>query len=266
MFLSQLILTTSVIGVFVTSLFVVSFLIKRNDIADVAWGTGIFFVALVSYYSGFKGELSLILTILAGLWGLRLTLRIFLRNRRKSEDFRYKKWREEWGKWFYLRSFLQVYLLQGLLMVVVGYSFIHVSIFGGGSILSPIVFAGLLIWLIGYFFEVVGDWQLDMFIRSRPPAGNILSTGLWKYSRHPNYFGEVTMWWGIWLMILSLPFSYMALISPLTITFLILRVSGIPMLEKSFANNSNFQEYKKRTNAFFPWVPKSKFDTTQNLM
>lgn len=257
MFLEQLAVTFSVIGAFVTMLFVLSLIIKRNDIADVAWGVGIFIVALVSYSGGARSELSLILTVLAGLWGLRLTLRIFFRNRKKPEDFRYRKWREDWGKWFYVRSFMQVYLLQGFLMVIVGYSFVHVSIFGDTSALRLTSIVGLSLWLVGYFFEVVGDWQLDRFIASKPAPGEILSSGLWKYTRHPNYFGEVTMWWGVWLMIVTLPLSYIALISPLTITFLILKVSGIPMLEKSFESNPNFQEYKKRTSAFFPLPPKT---------
>ncbi|MFT7507540.1 MAG: steroid 5-alpha reductase family enzyme [Acidimicrobiales bacterium] len=257
MFLEQIAFTFSVIGVFVTGLFILSLILKRNDIADVAWGTGIFTVALVSYFSGTQSELSLILTVLAGLWGMRLTLRIFLRNRKKTEDFRYKKWRDEWGKWFYIRSYFQVYLLQGFLMVAVGYSFVHVSIFGNTGVLSLVSVIGLLVWLVGYFFETVGDWQLDRFIMSKPPPGEILSSGLWKYTRHPNYFGEVTMWWGVWIMIASLPMGYIALVSPLIITYLILKVSGIPMLEKSFADNQNFQEYKKRTSAFFPLPPKT---------
>jgi steroid 5-alpha reductase family enzyme len=257
MFFEQITLTFLAIGVFITGLFILSLILKRNDVADVAWGTGIFIVALISYFTGEGSSLSLLLTIIAGLWGLRLTTRIFLRNRRKAEDFRYKKWRDEWGRWFYLRSYLQVYLLQGFLMVVVGYSFVHVNVYGADVGLSAISYAGILIWVIGYFFEVVGDYQLDKFIHNPGNGGKIMSTGLWKYTRHPNYFGEVIMWWGIWLMIATVPISYIALISPLMITFLILKVSGIPMLEKAFADNPNFQEYKKRTNAFFPFFPKN---------
>lgn len=257
MIFEHVILTAAIIGLFVTTLFILSLIIKRNDVADVAWGTGIFIIALINYFSGASNALSLLLTVLAGLWGLRLTVRIFLRNRKKGEDFRYKKWREEWGKFFYLRSFLQVYLLQGFLMILVGYSFIHVQVYGGLGELNVISITGLLIWLIGYFFEVVGDLQLDTFTKSKPEKGSVLSSGLWKYTRHPNYFGEVTMWWGIWLMIATLPLSYIALISPITITFLILKVSGIPLLEKRFADNPNFQEYKKRTSSFFP-LPSKK--------
>lgn len=252
----QLILVSQMVGLFVTSLFILSLVIKRNDVADVAWGIGIFIVALVSYLNGNQHELSLVLTVLALLWGVRLSLRIFLRNRKKSEDFRYKKWREEWGSSFYIRSFFQIYVLQGFLMIVVGYTFVHASVFTDTEVFRPTFIIGLLIWIIGYFFEVVGDWQLDRFIARKPAPDEVLSSGLWKYTRHPNYFGEVTMWWGIWFMICTLPASFIALISPLTITFLILKVSGIPMLEKKFENNEQFQLYKARTSAFFPLPPK----------
>jgi len=257
MLVEQILLTAIVIGSFVSLLFLVSLIIKRNDIADVAWGTGIFLVALVSYLTGPQTNEIIILTILAGLWGFRLTARIFLRNSKKPEDYRYKAWRDSWGSWFYVRSYFQVYLLQGLLMIVVGYVFIHASVYGDTLTMSPFFVAGILVWTLGYVFEVVGDWQLDAFIKSKPETGTILSSGLWKYTRHPNYFGEVTMWWGLWLMILTLPLSYIALISPITITFLILKVSGIPMLEKKFEGNLQFEEYRKRTSAFFPLPPKN---------
>ena len=258
MIFDQLLLTAGVIGCFVTVLFLISIVIKRNDIADVAWGTGILLVAVVSFYSASEPDLLLTtLLILAALWGVRLTVRILLRNLKKEEDYRYKKWRDEWGSWFYPRSFLQVYLLQGALMILVGYSFVHASIYSTGGSLNAWYFVGILIWAIGYFFEVVGDYQLDQFISNPDNRGKIMDKGLWRYSRHPNYFGEVTMWWGIWLTVATLPLGYLALISPLTITFLILKVSGIPMLEAKFAGRPEFEEYKKRTSVFFPLPPKS---------
>jgi len=246
-----------VIFSFVSILFVLSVVIKRNDIADIAWGTGIFLVSVTSFVLS-EGSfiLSSLLLILSALWGIRLTLRIFLRNIKKSEDYRYKKWRDEWGAWFYPRSYLQVYLLQGFLMIVVGYPFIHAGYYAGAEVHSGFLVAGLLIWVVGYFFEVVSDFQLDRFLSDVNNRGQIMNRGLWRYSRHPNYFGEVTMWWGIWVMLITLPLSYVALVSPLMITYLILKVSGIPMLEKKFADNQAFQAYKKKTNAFFPWFPK----------
>lgn len=258
MALSELALISATIFSFVTLLFVLSLILKRNDIADSAWGIGILIVVATSYFlSEEKGVLMSTILVLVALWGVRLSLRIFLRNMRKEEDYRYKKWRDEWGRWFFLRSYFQVYLLQGFLMIIVGYSGVHASVYAQGAPLGVLTVLGALMWCVGYFFEVVGDWQLDRFVNSKPPQGAILKDGLWKYSRHPNYFGEVTMWWGIWLMVAVLPMSYVALISPLMITFLILKVSGIPMLERRFEGNPEFEEYKRKTSAFFPLPQKT---------
>jgi steroid 5-alpha reductase family enzyme len=248
----------STIFVFVTILFFLSIIVRRNDIADIAWGIGIALVAVLAYREVEEpGMLLTALVIAITLWGARLSLRIFLRNIKKEEDYRYKKWRDEWGKWFYLRSYLQVYLLQGFLMIVVGYSAVHASAYASGSSFGILAWIGMVVWILGFFFEVVGDWQLDRFIAGKPAPGTILTTGLWKYTRHPNYFGEVTMWWGIWLMVAALPYAYIALISPLAITYLILKVSGIPMLEKRFEGNPTFEAYKMKTSAFFPLPPRT---------
>lgn len=115
---------------------------------------------------------------------------------------------------------------------------------------------GAVIFLIGFFFEAVGDAQLRAFVKTRTSREQIMQTGLWKYTRHPNYFGEVTMWWGNFVIVATTSLGLIALISPLIMTWLMLFVSGIPMLEKKYDNNEAFQAYKKRTNAFFPWFPK----------
>jgi len=257
MLAAQLLYTAECIAGFVSAVFLLSILLRRNDVADIAWGIGIALVALLSYRAtGVPTPLQWILTVLAAMWATRLSIRILIRNRKKSEDYRYKKWRDEWGIWFYPRSYLQVYLLQGFLMIAVGYSFIHASIYGATAALDIFSLLGMLVWCVGFVCETVADWQLDRFLAMSPAPGTILTTGLWKYSRHPNYFGEVTMWWGIWLMVAPLPLSYLALISPLTITFLILKVSGIPMLETKYEGNAAFQAYKARTSAFFPLPPK----------
>lgn len=241
------------VWVYVTAWFLVSLVLKRNDVADVAWGPGIFVVALIGgWFAGFSG-LSLLLTVLIGVWALRLSLRIGMRNFRKSQDARYIALSESWGKWFLVRSYLQVFLLQGFLMLLVGYPALHVAFFGGE--VGVLVYLGLAVWALGFFFEAVGDYQLDRFLGNPANKGKIMRYGLWKYTRHPNYFGEVTQWWGIFIMVCTVPFGWVALISPLTITWLILFVSGIPMTEKPFAENPEFQEYKKKTSPFFPWIP-----------
>lgn len=256
MLLEQLVFSAAIISLFVSVLFVISIFLKRNDIADIAWGMGIFIVGFVNHlYYGTNVVLQLTL-VLVFLWAVRLALRIFIRNRKKGEDYRYKAWRDQWGKWFYLRSYLQVYLLQGFLMIVVGYGMVHASVFGSESTIGALGILGVLIWVTGFFFEAVGDYQLDAFIKNKDNKGKILQSGLWKYTRHPNYFGEVTMWWGIWLIVASLPLGWLALISPIAITFLILKVSGIPMLEKKYEGDEQFRAYQKKTNAFFPWFTK----------
>ncbi|MEI6789585.1 MAG: DUF1295 domain-containing protein, partial [Myxococcaceae bacterium] len=111
---------------------------------------------------------------------------------------------------------------------------------------------GILVWSVGFFFEAVSDWQLSEFIRQPKNKGKLMQSGLWNYSRHPNYFGEVTQWWGIWLMALSVPGGWLSIIGPFTITILILKVSGIPLLEQKKAGNPEFEAYKKRVNKFFP--------------
>ena len=117
--------------------------------------------------------------------------------------------------------------------------------------------AGSLVWITGFLFQTIGDFQLTRFAKTKQP-GQIMQTGLWKYSRHPNYFGEIAMWWGIWLMVATLPYGMWAIISPLTITFLLAKVSGIPMLEAKYKGNPAFEAYKQSTPALIPWFPKKE--------
>lgn len=235
--------------------FLISLLLKRNDIADIAWGLG--FVAIVCFLFITQAPtlLSVFVYILTTIWGLRLAIHIGLRSKGKPEDFRYKKWREEWGKYFVLRSYLQVYLLQGFFMWIISLPIIVVSMAKNQPV-SPIILAGSIIWLIGFAFESIGDYQLMIFIKQRQNKSDIMQTGLWKYTRHPNYFGEVLVWWGIFIMVLPLEYGLWAIISPIVISFLLLYVSGIPMLEAKYKDNLAFEEYKQRTSAFFPMLPK----------
>lgn len=241
---------------YMTAWFVASRIAERNDIADVAWGLGFILAAAVSLVAGGhcapRGFLASLLVL---VWGVRLALHIHARNRGKGEDPRYRQWREEWGRWFVLRSFLQVFMLQGVLLVLVAVPVIFIN----ASPPTPFGWQdglGLLIWLTGFTFEAVGDWQLLRFISNPANRGKLMTSGLWRYTRHPNYFGEVTLWWGIWLMALSIPGGAWTVIGPLAITLLILKVSGIPMLEKHYEGRSDFEEYKRRTSPFFPLPPR----------
>jgi steroid 5-alpha reductase family enzyme len=236
--------------------FVISLLIKRNDIADIAWGLGFVAIVFFLFITQAPTLQSVIVYILTVIWGIRLAIHIGFRSKGKPEDFRYKKWRDEWGKYFVFRSYLQVYLLQGFFMWIISVPIIVVSMAKHQAI-SPFILAGSIIWFIGFAFESIGDYQLMLFIKQRQNKSDIMQTGLWKYTRHPNYFGEVLVWWGICIMVLPLQNGIWAVISPITISFLLLYVSGIPMLEAKYKNNQAFQEYKKSTSAFFPMFPKS---------
>lgn len=237
---------------------------ENNGIMDIAYGGGFLLVLWnIALLWPEWTERKIILTVCITLWGTRLATRIFLKNWKKPEDFRYRIWREEWTKkgmlYFFLRSFAQIYALQGLTILVV--SLPVLVVFSSNQSLVDLQWynwLGLGLWATGFFFEVVGDWQLDRFIRKPENAGKIMTSGLWKYTRHPNYFGEATMWWGLFLVVLGLPLATLAVASPLLITFLLTRVSGIPMLEKHWAGRPDWEAYKMKTSAFIPWLPKKE--------
>ena len=225
---------------------------KRNDVADTAWGLGFLMLALASlYFSGNFSSRKILVLSLVTIWSLRLSTHIYLRNRGKAEDYRYNQWRQEWGKWFYLRTYLQVFLLQGVLLFIISVPVILVNNFSSSS-LNILDALGVLVWLIGFYFEAVGDYQLSKFINDPNNKGKLMCSGLWQYTRHPNYFGEVAQWWGIFIIALSVNYGWASIIGPITITFFILKVSGVPMLEKKMENNPDFADYKKRTSVFFP--------------
>jgi steroid 5-alpha reductase family enzyme len=245
----------AVVIVYMTAWFVVAQLRHRNDVADVAWGLGFVLVALTSLSLNEPVPRSLLVTALVAIWAIRLSLYVHFRNRGKTEDFRYRKWREEWGSSFYVRSYLQVFFLQSILLVLVSTPVIYVNAVQN----PPLTYsdaAGVLVWVIGFYFEAVGDHQLRRFMRNPVNKGRIMTTGLWRFTRHPNYFGEVLLWWGIFLIALSVPGGWRTIIGPATITFLILKVSGIPMLEAKYRGNPQYEAYQRRTSSFFPLPPR----------
>ena len=239
-----------------TALFVVSIIKKDNSIADIAWGLGFILIAL---YTLFRTHLflerHLLITFMALIWGLRLSTHIFMRNKGKGEDPRYAKWRQEWGTYFFVRSYFQVFILQGFLMLIIATPIIWIHMSKTPS-LKFTDFIGLFIWLIGLLCESVADYQLAAFLKNPTNKGKIMMQGIWQYSRHPNYFGEVLIWWGIFIIALNTPGGLLTIISPLTITCLLLFVSGIPMAEKQIEYLPEFHTYKKRTSIFFPWFTK----------
>jgi steroid 5-alpha reductase family enzyme len=226
---------------------------KDNSIIDIAWGLGFMVIAGVNLLiSQALSVRQLLITVLIIIWAARLAGYIFFRNKDRGEDFRYAKWRAEWGNKIIIKTFINVFMLQGFLMLIVAYPVILVNNTAQAR-LNFLDILGLLVWLTGFFFESVGDYQLFKFKKNRSNQGKIMTSGLWKYTRHPNYFGEATIWWGIFLIALSAPYGLTAIISPVLMVFLLLKVSGAPMLEKKYKGNIEFMEYARKTSSFIPW-------------
>jgi steroid 5-alpha reductase family enzyme len=245
--------TLLVLFVYFNIWFLIGQLKKNNAVVDIAWGLGFVVVALFTFIYSEMVLINYVITILISLWGLRLGYYLFKRNWNKKEDYRYVEMRKSWIKYPMLQAYLKVYMLQMILMIIISIPIIFIN--SSSDSLSLIAYFGILIWIIGYFFEVVGDYQLKVFVKNPNNKGKIMKTGLWKYTRHPNYFGEATMWWGIFIISLSVDGIY-TIISPILITLLLLFVSGVPLLEKKYKDNKEFQEYAKVTSVFIPWFVK----------
>lgn len=252
-----------VIFLFMYGVFLLAQLKENNSIVDIFWGVG--FVVIVVYLqmtSNAYIETQKILLVkhlvdfLVIIWGLRLFSHILVRNIGQPEDWRYVNFRKLWTKHHiphWLGALLQVFTLQGIFMFIIALPIIHVNT--SYLSVSYLTFIGLIIWLVGFFFEAVGDYQLAAFKKKPENKGKAMRYGLWKYTRHPNYFGEMIMWWGIWVM--SVNFftpvqTITGLLSPVTITWLLTKVSGVPMLESKYIDNPEYQAYIKHTPAFFP--------------
>lgn len=255
---SYLLASVLAVLMYMTTLFAAARLLKDNSVADIGWGIGFLVVWAVTFLLEPGGtSLQFLAGALVAAWALRLSAHVWLRNRGRGEDFRYARWRKEWGRAFVLRSYLQVFLLQGFFLLLVATPVILVNRSPSGAIGAPAA-AGAAIWAIGFVFESVGDGQLRRFKKDPANRGRIMARGLWRYTRHPNYFGESLMWWGLAVLGLSVPGGWAGVISPVVLTVLLTRVSGIPLLERKYRGNKEFEEYARRTSAFVPRPPKLK--------
>lgn len=242
-------------------LWLLSLIIKDASIVDIFWGTGFVISAWVYYFltpDGLEAR-KLLLVILVTIWGLRLSLHIARRNLGKGEDYRYQKWRAENGKsWWYI-SFFKVFLLQGLLMWIIGLPLLAAQYYPGSSQLIWLDWVAVVVWGVGFFFEAVGDWQLSRFLANPANKGKLLTSGVWRYTRHPNYFGDATQWWAYYLFALATGSGWWTFISPLIMSLFLRYVSGVTMLEKELKiTKPGFAEYAETTNAFIPWFPKKR--------
>lgn len=270
--------STLALLVCLTLLWLVSLKSRNASIVDIFWGFGFVVIALVCLYQA--PELTLYLKLLAALpiiWGLRLTLYLAGRNIGHGEDSRYKAMQRRaekkgisestWRK----RAFLTIFLGQGLLMLIVAapvWYGMALGLYSDNSgimhetTLGPIAVLGAIIWAIGLLFETIGDLQLARFIKKNKNFDGpyedkpVLTTGLWKYTRHPNYFGDALVWWGIFLVACQVPHGWVTFFGPLLMSFLLMRVSGKPLLEHKLNKRPAYRDYAKRTSGFLPWFPK----------
>lgn len=254
--LSVLGINAAAVFVMVTALWAVSVAVKDTSIVDIFWGSGFVVVAWVSFLvADGSGSYRLLLAILTSLWGLRLTAHLANRNLGHGEDYRYASMRKRHGSKWPLRSLWAVFWVQGALMWVVSLPVQGGAQLGTGSP-GWLAWAGVAVWAVGLFFETVGDLQLSRFIADPDNRGKVMDRGLWRYTRHPNYFGDFSVWWGIWLVALSAG-AWWSAVGPLVMSVLLIKVSGAGLLEKSLSKRrEGYEEYVARTSGFFPLPPR----------
>jgi len=247
-----------IIFVLVTLLWIWSVIIKNVSIVDIFWGIG--FVVVNAFYVFMSGELNarktLILTLVS-IWGLRLAIYLAYRNIGKGEDFRYQEFRRNFGpKRYWWFSFFQTFLLQGVLIMIVSLPLLGINSSASFGDLNGLDYIGIIVWLIGFIFEAGGDFQLARFKRNLENKGKVLNTGFWKYTRHPNYFGDSAVWWSYAIFSIAAG-SYWQIIGSIIMTILIIKISGVSLLEKNLKESKpQYRDYIQKTNSFFPWLPK----------
>lgn len=239
-----------------TAVWLLSLRLRNASVVDVFWGSGF---ALLALFYGIVNEgptsRQILVTGFAIIWGVRLSIHILSRQRGQPEDWRYASWRASAGESFWWKSYFTVFFLQGLLMLVISAP-LMVAQSADASGLSPVALLGAAVWAVGFLFEAVGDAQLRRFKADPVNKGRVMQTGLWAYTRHPNYFGDCMVWWGFFLIALSAPGGAWTVFSPILMTVLLLRVSGVSLLESGLRKSRpGYAEYASRTSAFIPWRP-----------
>lgn len=258
-FISIFLTVGGAILVLMLLLWLLSLLLKNASIVDIFWGAGFVIANWIYFALTPEGYLprKLLIGALVTIWGLRLSIHILRRNWGKPEDFRYQKWRSENGKRWWWWSFFQVFLLQGALMWIISLPLLAAQYRAFPDRLTVLDFLGVFVWLIGFFFEAVGDYQLARFKAKSENKGKVMNIGVWRYTRHPNYFGDSAQWWGYYLLAASAG-GWWTIVSPVLMTLFLLRVSGVALLEKTMQSRPGYQEYIETTSAFIPWFPRRK--------
>jgi steroid 5-alpha reductase family enzyme len=240
-----------------TILWIVSLIVRNSSIVDMWWGPGILVIGLAYFLTtdGAQSRAQLVVALLA-LWAIRLAWHIGARNIGHGEDFRYAKWRQERGASWWWFSYFKVFLLQSVIAWIISMPLYFSIAPATPERLSAFDAAGTLLFAIGFFFEAIGDEQLRRFKADLGNKGKVMNTGLWRYTRHPNYFGEAVLWWGFGLFAVATG-NYSALIGPAIMTWLLIRVSGVSLLEQTLrATKPQYLDYINTTSSFFPMRPK----------
>lgn len=247
-----------VILFYMTLIWLASLRLRNAGIVDIFWGPGFTLTSWVYFLATPDGYLprKLLITVLVTIWGLRLGWHIGRRNLGHAEDYRYRTWREANGSIWWWKSFFQVFMLQGLLMWVIATPLLVAQLQAEPAYLTLLDAIGILFWVIGFTFEALGDWQLTRFKAESTNKGKVMRTGLWRYTRHPNYFGDATLWWGYFGLTLSVPGGFLTIFAPLLMTVMLMRVSGVALLEQNLKKTKpEYADYIASTNAFFPGLP-----------
>ena len=235
---------------------VVSLVLRNASIVDITWGLGFVTAAWVARQIGDGNhDRSALLTAMVTLWGVRLALYLFIRNRGEGEDFRYQSMRRKQGDSFPIRSLVSVFGFQGLLIFVVSLP-LQLAATPDNPGIGVLAVVGTALWGVGFFFETVGDAQLARFKADDANAGKIMDRGLWRYTRHPNYFGDICIWWGIFLVTAETADAWFGIIGPVVMTYMLVRVSGVAMLERALMKRrEGYAEYAARTSVLIPRRP-----------
>lgn len=249
----------TVVAVVVLMIVVWVISVARTDVSlvDIAWGFGFVVVAWVAFWIvGDPGPRRWLLVTLTSIWGLRLSIYLAWRNLGGGEDYRYQAMRRKDPDAFWWKSLFRVFGVQALLMWIVSLPIQMGQVPGAG----PLGFADWLggaVWVIGIIFETTGDLQLAIFKSNPANQGRVMDRGLWRYTRHPNYFGDFMVWWGLYLIALS-GGQWWTVVGPLVMSVLLMRVSGVGLLEKTITKRRpGYEQYMEQTNAFFPGPPRS---------
>ena len=243
-------------------LWLLSLALENASIVDVFWGPG--FILLGWYYlvavPDSPTPRGWLVCTLVTVWGLRLALHIGHRNQGTGEDFRYAAWRAEAGRRFWWISYFKVFLIQAITLWIVSSPLLLAQFDAEPVGLGPIELLGLCVWLFGLAFEAVADWQLARFKNDPSSLHGVMRSGLWSLSRHPNYFGESVLWWGIGLIALPAG-GWLALVGPLMMSFLLIKVSGVAMLDAALVERkAGYAEYIEQTSSFLP-IPRRRRPT-----